>query len=262
MRFIYIFIFYISISGYHLNAQVTSGFIDSLAESCLKSFNVAGAAIAVVQDGKVIHSKGYGYKNIQSKEPVNEHTNFAIASNTKAFTAAALAILIEEGKLKWEDRVITYIPEFKMYDDYVTKNFNIKDLLTHRSGLGLGVGDLMMFPDGTDFTIKDIATSFQHFKPVSAFRTQYDYDNMLYLVAGEVIARISGKKWHEFLHERSFTAGYGAYFCDEIRGFKDENIAFRMVLLMVSSKLFHIFTILPMGQQAGYFPMSVICQNG
>lgn len=226
MKLFYIFILYISISGNHLNAQVTSGFIDSLAESCLKSFNVAGAAIAVVQDGKVIHSKGYGYKNIQSKEPVNDHTNFAIASNTKAFTAAALAILVEEGKLKWEDNVVTYIPEFKMYNDYVTKNFNIKDLLTHRSGMGLGVGDLMVFPDGTDFTIKDIATSFQHFKPVSAFRTQYDYDNMLYLVAGEVIARISRKKWHEFVHEKIIIPlGMTHTFCDEIQGFKDENIA-------------------------------------
>ena len=173
MKLFYIFILYISISGNHLNAQVTSGFIDSLAESCLKSFNVAGAAIAVVQDGKVIHSKGYGYKNIQTKEPVNEHTNFAIASNTKAFTAAALAILVEEGKLKWEDNVVTHIPEFKMYNDYVTKNFNIKDLLTHRSGVGLVVGDLMMFLDGTDFTIKDSAPALHDFKRVSAFRTQY-----------------------------------------------------------------------------------------
>jgi len=227
MKVCFIFIFSISFSSDQLRAQITSGFIDSLAESCLNSFNVAGAAVAVVQDGKVIHSRGYGYKNILNKTPVNDKTNFAIASNTKAFTAAALAILVEEGKLKWEDKVVSYIPEFKMYDNYVTKNFNIKDLLTHRSGLGLGVGDLMMFPDGTDFTIKDIATSFQHFKPVSAFRTQYDYDNMLYLIGGEVISRISGKKWHEFVQQNIiFPLGMNHTFCDEIQGFKDDNIAF------------------------------------
>ncbi len=91
---------------------------------------------------------------------MNEHTNFAIASNSKAFTTTALAILVEEGKLSWLDRVKDHIPEFKMYNPYVTINFNIQDLLTHRSGLGLGVGDLMFFPDGSDFTIDDLLGSF------------------------------------------------------------------------------------------------------
>jgi CubicO group peptidase (beta-lactamase class C family) len=109
----FIFIFSISFSSDQLRAQITSGFIDSLAESCLNSFNVAGAAVAVVQDGKVIHSRGYGYKNILNKTPVNDKTNFAIASNTKAFTAAALAILVEEGKLKWEDKVVLTFPNLK-----------------------------------------------------------------------------------------------------------------------------------------------------
>jgi CubicO group peptidase (beta-lactamase class C family) len=208
------------------SGQLTSQQIDSLALSCLKTFRVAGAAIAVVKDGKVIHSKGYGVKNIKSGEAVDENTNFAIASNTKAFTAAALAILVERGKLKWEDKVIQYVPEFKMYDDYVTKNFNIKDLLTHRSGLGLGVGDLMMFPDGTDFTIKDVATFFQYFKPVSAFRTQFDYDNMLYLIAGEVIKRISGTEWHTFIENNIISPlGMNHTYCHDNELFKDANIA-------------------------------------
>jgi CubicO group peptidase (beta-lactamase class C family) len=163
---------------------------------------VAGAAVAVVKDGKIIHSKGYGVTDINTKIAVNENTNFQIASNTKAFTTTALAILEEEGKIKWTDKVIEHIPEFKMYNDYVTENFNIQDLLTHRSGLALGVGDLMFFPDGSDFTIKDVLSCFQYFKPVSAFRTKFDYDNLLYMVAGEVIARASGMSYELFVQKR------------------------------------------------------------
>src|SRR5690606_26056315 len=133
---------------------------------------------------------------------VDEHTVFAIASNSKAFTTAALAVLVDEGKLNWTDRVVDYIPEFRMYNPYVTANFNILDLLTHRSGLGLGAGDLMFFPDGGDFTMNDVLKSFQYQEPVSAFRTKYDYDNLLYLVAGEVVSRVSGKSWAEFVKER------------------------------------------------------------
>lgn len=183
-------------------AQISSPKIDSLMAESLIKFKVAGAAIAIVKDGKVIHSKGYGVADINTKKPVSENTNFQIASNSKAFTTAALAILEEEGKLKWTDKVKDHIPEFKMYNDYVTENFNIQDLLTHRSGLGLGVGDLMFFPDGSNFTVKDVVTSFQHFKPVSAFRTQFDYDNLLYIVAGEVIARASGMSYESFVQNR------------------------------------------------------------
>jgi len=98
--------------------------------------------------------------------------------------------------------VIDHIPEFKMYNDYVTQNFNIQDLVTHRSGLDLGAGDLQKWPSGSDFTINDILSSFQYFKPHSAFRTKYDYDNMLYLVAGEVIKRVSGMRWEDFVKEK------------------------------------------------------------
>jgi CubicO group peptidase (beta-lactamase class C family) len=183
-------------------AQISSKKIDSLVADALVKFKVAGVSVAIVKDGKVIHSKGYGVADINTKKPVNENTNFQIASNSKAFTTTALAILEEEGKLKWTDKVKDHIPEFKMYNDYVTENFNIQDLLTHRSGLGLGVGDLMFFPDGSNFTIKDVVSSFQHFKPVSAFRTKFDYDNLLYIVAGEVIARASGMSYELFVQKR------------------------------------------------------------
>ena len=194
-----LFYFFIKNTGY---AQISSSEIDQLVENAMETFNVAGVAVGIVKDGKIFYTKGYGVKSIETNAAVNEHTGFAIASNTKAFTTTALAILEEEGKLSWQDKVVDIIPEFKMYDPYVTANFNIQDLLTHRSGLGLGAGDLMIFPDSTDFTIKDILTNFQYFKPESAFRTKYDYDNLLYIVAGEVIARVSGMSWEKFVKNR------------------------------------------------------------
>ncbi len=185
------------------NAQVLSSKqIDSLVNKTMEVMPLAGIAVAVVKDGKVIHAKGYGVASIKGNEKVDENTLFAIASNSKAFTTTALAILVDEGKLSWQDKVVDHIPEFKMYDPYVTANFNIQDLLTHRSGLGLGAGDLMFFPDGSDFTVKDVLKSFQYQKPVSAFRTKYDYDNLLYVVAGEVVSRVSGMSWSEFVEKR------------------------------------------------------------
>ena len=183
-------------------SQITSTGVDQLVEKAMAKFNVAGVAVAIVKDGKIVHEKGYGVKSVDTKQKVDQNTNFEIASNSKAFTTTALAILVEEGKLSWKDKVRKYIPEFNMYNDYVTGNFLIEDLLTHRSGLGLGVGDLMFFPDGTDFTMKDILSNFQYFEPVSAFRTKFDYDNLLYLVAGEVIARVSGMSWEAFVNTR------------------------------------------------------------
>ncbi len=173
-------------------AQMSSKQVDSLVNYAMGKFNMAGLSVAIVKDGKIIHNKGYGVISVDTQVKANEHTNYGIASNSKAFTTTALAILVEEGKLSWQDKVKDHIPEFTMYNAYVTENFNIQDLLTHRSGLGLGIGDLMFFPDGSDFTMEDLLSSFQHFKPVSAFRTKWDYDNLLYLVAGEVIARASG----------------------------------------------------------------------
>lgn len=185
-----------------VGAQMSSKAVDNLVKEAMSKFNVAGLAVGIVKDGKIIHTKGYGVKSIITRQKVNVHTNFAIASNSKAFTTTALALLVEEGKLSWQDKVKDHIPEFKMYNSYVTENFNIQDLLTHRSGLGLGIGDLMFFPDGADFTIDDILVSFQYFKPQSAFRTKFDYDNLLYIVAGEVIARVSGMSWEEFVEKR------------------------------------------------------------
>ncbi len=186
-----------------IHAQViSSAQIDSLAERVLKTFDVPGVAVAVVKDGSIIHLKGYGKRSLNSGEKVDEHTLFGIASNSKAFTAAALGMLMDEGKLDWDDKVTDFIPEFKMYNPYVTDEFTIRDLLTHRSGLGLGAGDLMFWPDSNNFTKKDIIHNLRYLKQVSGFRTRYDYDNLMYIVAGEIVARVSGSSWEDFIEKR------------------------------------------------------------
>ena len=183
-------------------AQITEKEVDVLVENTMKAFNVPGIAVGIIKDGKLVLAKGYGVSNINTNQKVDANTLFGIASNSKAFTANALAILVDEGKINWDDKVIKYLPDFKMYNDYVTNEFTIRDLLTHKSGLGLGAGDLMIWPDGHDFTPKDIVKNIQYLKPVSGFRTKYDYDNLLYVIAGEVIEKVSGKSWCDFVEER------------------------------------------------------------
>ncbi|MBS1557584.1 MAG: serine hydrolase [Bacteroidetes bacterium] len=197
-----IFIFLLFIFRFSPAQPMNSKQIDDLAARSMKAFNVPGIAVAVIKDGKILHSKGYGVRSLNTLQKVDEHTLFGIASNSKAFTAAALGMLVEEGKLKWDDKVRDYIPEFKLYNPFVTEEFTIRDLLTHRSGLGLGAGDLMFFPDSSDFTINDVIYNLRFLKAVSSFRSKYDYDNNLYIIAGEVVARVSGKSWDEFVEQR------------------------------------------------------------
>lgn len=188
---------------YHATAQpITSAQIDSVTEKVLRVFDVPGIAVAVIKNGKILHSQGYGVSSLNTGEKVNEHTRFGIASNSKAFTSAALAMLADSGKLKWTSLVTDFIPEFKLYAPFVTQNFTIADLLTHRSGMGLGAGDLMIWPDGASFTKAEIIHNLRYLKQVSNFRTQFDYDNLLYIVAGEIVARASGMPWEDFIEQR------------------------------------------------------------
>jgi len=185
-------------SGY---CQILEAQLDDVVQRTMKTFNVPGIAVGIVKDGKVVIAKGYGVTNINTQQKTDANTLFGIASNSKAFTTAALAMLVDQNKISWDDKVLKYIPEFKMYNEYVTNEFTIRDLLTHRSGLGLGAGDLMIWPDGHNFTSKDIVKNIQYLKPVSGFRTKYDYDNLLYVIAGEVIERVSGKSWGDFIEQ-------------------------------------------------------------
>src|ERR1700712_987409 len=183
-------------------AQITPAETDQLVERTLTAFDVPGISVAIVKDGKIVYAHGYGVRSSATGKKTDEHTLFGIASNSKAFTSAAIGMLCDEGKMKLDDKVTDYIPEFKMFDPYVTAEFTVRDLLTHRSGLGLGAGDLMIFPDSTDFTVKDIIHNLRYLKPVSSFRTKYDYDNLLYIVAGEVVTRVSGMSWEDFVQKR------------------------------------------------------------
>lgn len=175
--------------------------IDRMVERTMETFEVPGMAVSVVHDGRVHYARGHGNIEAGGGARVDEHTLFRIGSVTKAFTAASLAILADEGALGWDDPVIDHIPEFRMYDPWVTREFTIRDLLTHRSGLPLGAGDLLIFPDG-NATRAEIIGAFRHLKPSSSFRSKYDYDNLLYIVAGEVIERAAGQPFEAFLEDR------------------------------------------------------------
>ncbi|MET4083093.1 CubicO group peptidase (beta-lactamase class C family) [Pedobacter sp. UYP30] len=184
-------------------AQVlTSTQIDSVVEKTLKTFDVPGIAVAIVKDGKLIHAKGYGVRSIKTNKPVDENTLFGVASNTKAFTAAALGMLVDEHKITWDTKVTDIIPEFKMYDPYVTSEFTIRDLLTHRSGLGLGAGDLMIWPDSSTVTKAQLIHNLRFLKPVSSFRTKFDYDNLMYIVAGDIVTRVAKMPYEDFIETR------------------------------------------------------------
>jgi CubicO group peptidase (beta-lactamase class C family) len=186
----------------HVCAQLTSSQIDIVVERTLTTFNVPGIAVGVIKDGKLVHAKGYGVRSLRSNDKVDENTLFGVASNSKAFTTAAISMLVDEGKLGWDDLVTDYVPEFKLYNPYVSSVFTITDLVTHRSGLGLGAGDLMFWPDSSNFSVKDIIHNLRYLKQTSQFRTKYDYDNLLYIVAGEVINRLTGQTWEEFIESR------------------------------------------------------------
>ncbi len=177
--------------------------IDRAVERARAEFDVPGIAVAVVKDGSVVLARGYGVRKVGSPEPVTAHSLFRIASNTKAFTAAALAILVDEGKIHWDDRVVDLMPSFQMYDPYVTREMTVTDLLVHRSGLGLGEGDLMFFPP-SDLSRDEIIRRLRFLKPATSFRSRYAYDNLLYLVAGQLIPAVTGTSWDDFVKARIF----------------------------------------------------------
>jgi len=177
--------------------------LDTVVENALRTFEVPGAAVLVVKDGQITVARGYGVRKLGEPAPVTPRTLFGIASHTKAFTAAAVAMLVDEGKLKWEDRVIDHLPEFQMSDPWVTREMRVRDLFTHRSGLGLGAGDLMYFPP-SDLSRAEIVRRLRFVPLAHSFRERYDYDNLLYIVAGELVARVSGMSWDDFLRTRIF----------------------------------------------------------
>ena len=175
--------------------------LDQIVEKAMTTFNIPGVAVGIINDGKIEHVKGYGVREIGNKSPIKPETMFAIASNSKAFTTTALALVVDDGIIGWDDKVIDYIPNFRLMDPWVTREFTIRDLITHRSGMGLGAGDLMFWPS-TEVSRAEIIQNVRHLKMVSGFRTEYAYDNLLYVIAGEVVGIASGSSYEEFVQSR------------------------------------------------------------
>src|SRR5262249_17978895 len=151
--------------------------LDAFVAKVLKTFEVPGISLAIVRDGKVVIARGYGVRKLRDAAPVDSRTLFGIASNTKVFTATALGLLVEAGKVEWDAPVVRYLPGFQMWDPYVTRELTIRDLLVHRSGLGLGAGDLLWWPAST-YDRKEIVRRLRYIKPATSFRNAYAYDNV------------------------------------------------------------------------------------
>lgn len=169
----------------------------------MRGRDVPGMAIAVVRDGQVVLAQGYGVRRLGGGDPVDADTIFPTGSTGKAVTAAALAILVDDGKLGWDDKVIDHLPDFRMYDPWVTREMTVRDLLVHRSGLGLGAGDLLFIPR-TSRSREEIVRALRQIKPATSFRSAYAYDNILYIVAGQLVTQVSGQPWERFVRDRIF----------------------------------------------------------
>jgi CubicO group peptidase (beta-lactamase class C family) len=168
----------------------------------MEDWQIPGLAIAIVKDGKVFYSKGFGVKKLGANEPVNDETLFGIASVSKNITAAALAMLVDEGKISWDTKIVDVIPWFALSDPWVTSQVTVRDALTHRVGLGRMIGNRLQFMSGRSRDELIYRLRYMDFE--QPFRTSYVYSNMMYSVAGQVIEYVSGKTWDEFLAERIF----------------------------------------------------------
>ncbi len=173
---------------------------DSYVAQAARDWNAPGLAIAIVSGDSMVFARGYGVVEMGEPAPANEHTRFAIGSTTKAMTSAALGMLVDEGKLRWDDRVIDHIPDFRLYDPYVTREITVRDLLTHRSGLP---GTDLLWTRGA-LSAEEMRDRLRHVKPTSSFRSQFAYQNVVYAIGGDLIAKISGMPWDEFIRTRIF----------------------------------------------------------
>lgn len=178
--------------------------LDAYFARALRDWRVPGMAVAIVKDGQVVLARGYGVRDVARGGAVDEHTLFAIASNSKAFTAAALAMLVDEGKLTWDTRVADVLPGFSLFDDpYVTAETRVRDLLSHRTGLGTYGGDLLWY--GTPYTASEVVRRARFLEPAFPFRAGYGYSNIAFIAAGEVVAAVSGMSWRDFVQQRILT---------------------------------------------------------
>jgi CubicO group peptidase (beta-lactamase class C family) len=176
--------------------------LDGYIEAAMKRWEIPGLAIGIVKDDHLVYAKGFGIRELGKPEKVTEKTLFAMASQSKAFTATALGLLIQEGKLRWDDPATKYLPWFQMYDPYVTRELTVRDMLCHRCGLGTWQGDLMWY--GSDLTRRDVLERVRFLEPEFSFRSRFGYCNLTFVAAGEIIPAVTGLTWEEFLKRRFF----------------------------------------------------------
>ena len=201
-NFIFAALFLFVFSGLSNAQELDLKKLDKYIKTAQKQWNIPGLAIAIVKDDKIIFSKGYGVKEYEKKAKVTDKSLFAIASNTKAFTAAALSILVDEGKISWDDPVRKYLPYFQLYNPYVSENMTVRDLLCHRAGFATFAGDLVWY--GTTYSRKEVIERARYIKPTYGFRAHYGYSNIMFLTAGEIIPAVTGKSWDDFIKEKFF----------------------------------------------------------
>lgn len=193
-----------------------SGF-DEYVNKAIRDWEVPGVAIAIVKDDKIVLARGYGVKKLGDPAPVDERTLFAIGSSSKAFTAASIAMLVDEGKLKWNDPATKYLPGFETYDPYVTRELSVRDLLSHRSGLERG--DFLWY--GTENDRDEILRRTRYIKPSWSLRSNFGYQNLMFLAAGQIVSKTNGKTWDEFIEQRIFAPLGMTSSNTSIRGFKN-----------------------------------------
>jgi len=172
--------------------------IDAYVERSMRDWEVPGLAMAVVRNDSVVLLRGYGVREMGRPEPVDSATMFAVASTTKAFTAALVGMLVDEGKVKWDDPATRYLPGFQLHDPYATRELTVRDLLTHRSGLARG--DLLWY--ASPYDAEEVLRRVRFLRPTWSLRSSYGYQNIMYIAAGRVIARVEGKPWDAVLRER------------------------------------------------------------
>lgn len=188
-------------SAYSQNFVLYNGqTIEQYIEQAMQRWQIPGMSVAIIRNKEVVFLKGFGVRELGKPELVDENTIFAIASNTKAFTGTALAMLESEGKISFDDKVTKYFPEFRLYDSLASQMITVKDLLTHRIGLGTFEGDFITW--GTNFSRSDLIYKLRYVKPSYEFRNGYGYCNSGFLTAGEIIPIVTGKSWDDFIKEK------------------------------------------------------------
>jgi CubicO group peptidase (beta-lactamase class C family) len=188
----------------HASGSLNKRAIENTIDKALETFQTPGMSVGIIHKNKVVLAKGYGSANLETNLKANAQTYFRLASVSKAFTSAALAILVDEEKINWNDKVINYLPEFQLYDPYVTREFTILDLLTHRSGLLSGAGDSMIWPEPSGFSRQEVIENLRYLSPEYSFRARYAYSNVMYISAGELVAKVSGMSFENFVEQRIF----------------------------------------------------------